>query len=85
MPFRREFADVPPAPADATLDPHWQALSRAGSAALLPLSYMPPVMAGAQEPWRRAAAVLLIAMFLTATAGGVCLTYGPSHVLQLIR
>jgi hypothetical protein len=33
-------------------------------------------MAGPHQGWTRAAAVLLVAVFLGATVCGVCLTYG---------
>jgi hypothetical protein len=73
------FADVPDAGPDVPLDPHWLDL-RGGS--VLPAVYMPPAMAGLapRAPWLRTVAVVLVAMFLTATAAGVCLTYGPPHV-----
>lgn len=73
-----EFGDVPDAGPDAIVDPHWLDL-RGGS--LLPAVYMPPAMAGPhQRPtWLRLMAVVLVAVFLGATAAGVCLTYGPPH------
>jgi hypothetical protein len=72
------FCDVPDAGPDVPLDPHWLDL-RGG---VLPAVYMPPAMAGTapRSPWLRAVAVALAAMFLVATAAGVCLTYGPPHV-----
>lgn len=71
------YVDVPEVDADALIDPHWQELRR--SAWGLPESYMPPAMGGHHAAWTRAAAWLLIVIFLTATTGGICLTYGPSH------
>ena len=68
------FADVPSADADAVVDPNWLRL-RGDS--LLPTLYMPPAMAGRQPGWMRAMAVVLIGVFLLATALGLCLTYGP--------
>jgi hypothetical protein len=68
------FADVPAAEDDAELDPHWVDLR--GSSPL-PTGYMPPSMAGPRRPWQQLVAVGLTAMFLGATAAGVCLTYGP--------
>jgi hypothetical protein len=73
------YAQVPGAAPDVPVDPHWLDL-RTG--AVLPLSYMPPSMAGpVQRPaWLRATALVVVAMFVLATAAGVCLTYGPSHL-----
>jgi hypothetical protein len=71
-----EFADVPAADADAAVDPHWLAL-RGDS--LLPTLYMPPAMAGRRSPAMRLLATVLIAVFLLATALGICLTYGPPN------
>jgi len=73
-----DFGDVPDAGPDAVVDPHWLEL-RAGS--LLPAVYMPPAMPGPRRrpAWLRAMAVVLVAVFLGATAAGVCLTYGPPH------
>jgi hypothetical protein len=73
------YADVPAAGPDANVDPHWLDLR---SGAVLPLSYMPPSMAGLtpRPAWLRATALVVVAMFVLATAAGVCLTYGPSHL-----
>ncbi len=68
------FGDVPAAAGDAVLDPYWVEL-RGGS--LLPTTYMPPSMPGKRSLWQRTVAVGVVAMFLGATAAGVCLTYGP--------
>ena len=68
------FAEVPQPDPDAVVDPYWLRL-RGGS--LLPTLYMPPVMAGSRPAWMRAFAVVLIGIFLLATALGLCLTYGP--------
>jgi hypothetical protein len=68
------FADVPPAGPDAVIDPNWLKL-RGDS--LLPSLYMPPTMAGQRPTWMRAMAIVLIGVFLLATALGLCLTYGP--------
>ena len=70
------YSDVPEADANAEVDPHWQEL-RGGWG--LPEAYMPPVMAGDHAGWMRIAAWVLIAVFLTATTGGICLTYGPGN------
>jgi hypothetical protein len=68
------FADIPAAEPDAELDPYWADM-RAGHA--LPAAYLPPAMAGRRGPAMRLVAVVLVAIFLAATAAGVCLTYGP--------
>jgi hypothetical protein len=68
------FAGVPPAGPDAVIDPNWLKL-RGDS--LLPSLYMPPTMAGQRPTWMRAMAIVLIGVFLLATALGLCLTYGP--------
>jgi hypothetical protein len=69
-----EFADVPAVDPDAVVDPYWLALQ---GDSLLPSLYMPPTMAGAHSPLMRVLASVLIAVFLLATALGICLTYGP--------
>jgi hypothetical protein len=73
------YADVPGAGPDDPVDPHWLDL-RTG--AVLPMSYMPPSMGGPtpRPAWLRATALVVVAMFVLATAAGVCLTYGPSHL-----
>ena len=68
------YASVPEAEPDAEVDPHWLSL-RGGS--LLPSVYMPPPMAGEHGSWMRAVALILIGVFVAATAAGICLTYGP--------
>lgn len=80
---RSSYDDVPAAPADAVVDPHWQELVRPSSA--LPPSYLPPAMAGEQARWRKVAAVVVLVGLVTATAGGVCLTYGPGELFALLR
>ena len=55
-------------------DPHYLELLRSSK---LPQAYLPAMMAGPQKPWVRAAATVVIGIFLLATALGVCLTYGP--------
>lgn len=69
---------MPLVAADAEPDPHWTEL--AATTALLPGAYMPPPMRGAQPPWRKAAAIVLITMLVTAASGGICLTYGPGEL-----
>ncbi len=44
---------------------------------MLPSIYMPPAMPGPRRGWQQVIAIGLVAMFLGATAAGVCLTYGP--------
>jgi hypothetical protein len=65
---------VPDVSSDAVIDPHWLDL-RGGST--LPVVYLPPAMPGRRSLWMRVVAVALVALFLGATAAGVCLTYGP--------
>jgi hypothetical protein len=69
-----DYASVPAAGDDAVVDPHWLDLR---SGAVLPAVYLPPAMAGRRRVWTRIVAVALVAVFLGATAAGVCLTYGP--------
>lgn len=73
-----DYADVPNAPRDAEVDPHWQRLLAGVSG--LPSAYLPPTMGGVRPRWMRASAGVLVAAFGSATACGVCLTYGP-HLL----
>jgi hypothetical protein len=46
---------------------------------LLPISYMPPAMPGPHRPVLRVIAVVLVCVFVSATAAGVCLTYGAPY------
>jgi hypothetical protein len=69
-----DFAHVPSADPDAEIDPHWLALR---GTAVLPPTYMPPSMPGSHSRFTRVTAVVVTAVFLVATAAGVCLTYGP--------
>ena len=84
MGYSPDYAQVPDVPRDAEPDPHFAELT-AGRGSQLPASYMPPAMAGEHPRWRRSSAVVLITMFTTATAGGVCLTYGPGELIALLR
>lgn len=70
----QRFQDVPAADESAEPDPHARALRGHGD---LPASYMPPAMAGPRSNWARVVALVLIGVFVSATAAGVCLTYGP--------
>lgn len=69
-----DYESVPSAPSDAEPDPHWSE-SRTGST--LPATYMPPSMSGEHSTFIRLVALVVIAVFIGATAVGVCLTYGP--------
>ena len=69
-----DFAHVPSADPDSEVDPYWLAL-RGDST--LPPTYLPPSMPGEHSRFVRATAVAVTAVFLIATAAGVCLTYGP--------
>ena len=81
MTVPREYADIPAVGRDGEVDPHWQELQQPTG---LPTSYLPPAMPGQHPRWRKVSAVVLIAMFATATAGGVCLTYGPGELFRLL-
>ena len=69
------YEHVPDPEPGSEPDPHWLEL-RDAQRTKLPESYLPPVMPGPRPSWTRAAALLLIAIFLGATVAGVCLTYG---------
>jgi hypothetical protein len=71
-----DFADVPNVEPGAVVDPFWLQL-RGDS--LLPTLYMPPAMTGRHSTAMRMMAVVLIAVFMLATALGICLTYGPPN------
>lgn len=77
------YDDIPAAPRDAELDPHWSELQQSPSG--VPLAYLPPTMGGPQPRWRRVSAVVLLVMLVTVTAGGVCLTYGPAELFELFQ
>jgi hypothetical protein len=71
-----EVEQVPDVPREAEIDPHFLDL-RGG--ADLPALYMPPAMPGRHSSGIRAVALILIGIFVAATAAGVCLTYGAPH------
>jgi len=71
-----EVDQVPEVPHDAEIDPHFLEL-RGGSD--LPAGYMPPSMPGSHSTGLRVVALVLIGIFVAATAAGVCLTYGAPH------
>lgn len=77
-----EYDAVPDGRDAAEVDPHWQELHQPGA---LPTSYLPPSMPGQARGWRRGAAWVLIVLLVSATAGGVCLTYGPGELFALFR
>ena len=81
-PAQLAYQHVPDGRDAAEVDPHWQELQRPGT---LPSSYLPPSMPGQVHGWRRGAAWVLIVMLTSATAGGVCLTYGPDELFALFR
>ena len=70
-----DYSRIPAADADAEIDPHWLELRGPST---LPPTYMPPAMPGRHSRSSRVIAVVLIGVFVLATATGVCLTYGPS-------
>ena len=72
-----DYDHVPDVAADAGPDPHW--LEGRGAGWGLPDAYMPAAMAGVHPGWMKLAAWVLITVFLTATTGGICLTYGPGR------
>lgn len=69
-----DYSHVPSADPDAVIDPNW---SQQRSSGPLPTTYMPPAMGGPRSPVIRVVALVLIGIFVTASAVGVCLTYGP--------
>lgn len=68
------FSEVPAADESAVPDPRYLELRTSTN---LPVTYMPPAMAGDRPRWIRLVSIALVAVFITATAAGVCLTYGP--------
>lgn len=81
MAYRAEYADVPDG-SGLEVDPHWLELQRGTE---LPTSYLPSSVPGEHSPWRRFAALVLIIMLVSATAGGICLTYGPQELFRLLE
>jgi hypothetical protein len=77
------YDDVPLVPRDAEVDPHFAELM-AQRTTLVPSAYLPTAVSGEQPLWRRWAAGVLIGLLVTATAGGVCLTYGPDELFALL-
>lgn len=70
---------VPDVAEDAVVDPHWVEL---GLGSGLPTAYLPTTTGGPQPAWRRRTAWVVIVMLVSATAGGVCLTYGPGELFR---
>ncbi len=69
-----DFSQVPSAEPDAELDPHWVELR---GPVTMPPFYLPPAMPGRHSRHAKALAIVLIGVFILATAVGACLTYGP--------
>ena len=63
---------------EPVVDPHYLELLRGSK---LPAAYLPPMMGGPVKPWVRMAALIIVGVFLFATASGICLTYGVGHSL----
>lgn len=82
MGHRTEYDQVPDA-GDGEVDEHWLELQQSSS--LVPTSYLPPATGGPVQPWHKIAAVAIVAMLVTVTGLGVCLTYGPSELFDLLR
>lgn len=80
MGWQREHDGVD---ADAEVDPHWQALL--GRTSDVPTSYQPASMAVRARGWQRVATWTLLVMLVSATAGGICLTYGPDELFAVVR
>jgi hypothetical protein len=78
------YDDVPDGRDAVEVDPHWQDLQRLPPGAL-PTSYLPPTVSGQVHGWRRGAVWVVLVMLVSATAGGVCLTYGPGELFALFR
>ena len=85
MTYRTEYDAVPDVRREAqeqwVVDPHFLDLQQGSG---LPSAYLPRVIPGEQGPWRRVMALVLIVMFVSATAGGICLTYGPGDLLRIL-
>jgi hypothetical protein len=79
MGWQREHDGVE---ADAEVDPYWQQLL--GRTSDLPTSYQPASMAVRARGWQRVAAWTLLVMLVSATAGGICLTYGPAELFAVL-
>lgn len=85
MTFRAEWDEYPDIPDidGAQVDPYWLQLQRGTG---LPTSYMPSSVPGGQHrPWQRATALVLLVLLLTATASGICLTYGPGELFHYLN
>lgn len=76
--------DVPAAPDDAIVDPHFEELM-AGGTNTLPASYMPAAPPGQVRGWRRSAVWLLLGGLTFTMATGLCITYGPEELLLLFQ
>ena len=67
---------------DAEVDPHWQELL--GRTSDVPTAYQPASMAVRAQGWQRVATWTLLVMLVSATAGGICLTYGPYELFAVL-
>lgn len=80
MAHHPEYDLVPPADDAREVDPHWLDLQRGSD---LPSAYLPSLPPAQARGWRRAAVWVLIAMLVSATSAGICLTYGPAELFRL--
>lgn len=69
-----DFSLVPSAGRDAVVDSHWVDLR---GPTTMPVFYLPPAMPDRHSRPSKVLALVLIAVFLLATAVGACLTFGP--------
>ncbi len=82
MGYRNEYDEVPVA-GDGEVDGHWLELQHTTS--LVPTSYLPAATGGPLHPGYRVVAAVIIAMLVTVTGLGVCLTYGPQELFDFLR
>lgn len=80
-PVADRYAHVPAAPRDATEDEHWAATRLPGT---LPGFYMPPAMPGVRTRSQRIAAWGVIILLLSGAGAGICFTYGPGELIELL-
>ena len=83
--YRSEWDAVPVVDDTAVVDEHWQEL-RSDRMNGLPESYMPTAMSTRQiPPQARIMVWVLVVMLISATASGICLTYGPAELFSFLR